>query len=238
MTDRRYDDDESREIFDAASRAGGTSEPGTGLTVGSGFTLAELQEIGVEAGMDPGRIAEAARALDLRPAAAPPARRLLGVPVGVARTVELPATFDEDDWNRLVVDLRQTFDARGKIRVEGAFRAWSNGNLQALVEPTDEGFQLRLRTLKRSATQSAALAGAGLVFAVFLTMALLAKGELDAKWIAPAFIALLSAGNFAAQMIQLPGWAHTRERQMEEVAARALLRAGAKAEDDDGEEER
>ena len=230
MTDRRYDDDESRRIFDAASRSPGTAEPGTGLAAGTGFTLSELQEIGAEAGMDPGRIAEAARALDLRPAAAPPARRLLGVPVGVGRTVELPATFDEDDWNRLVVDLRQTFDARGKIRVDGPFREWSNGNLQALVEPTDEGFQLRLRTLKRSATQSAALAVAGVVFAAFLSLVMLGKGDLDAKWIAPAFIAFLSAGNFAAQMIQLPGWARTRERQMEEVAARALLRAGAKDE--------
>jgi len=44
-----------------------------------------------------------------------------------------------------------TFDARGTIRSEGDFRQWTNGNLQALLEPTDAGHRLRLKTVKGQA---------------------------------------------------------------------------------------
>jgi len=230
MTDRRYDEEETRRIFDEASRSPGlAAERSSTPSGGTGFTLAELEEIGAEAGIEPARIAAAARALDTRGAGVPAkVRRLVGLPVGVSRTVDLPASFDEDDWNRLVVDLRETFDARGNIRIEGAFRAWNNGNLQAMVEPTDEGYQLRLGTVKGNAYQGLALGVAGLVFAVFLTLALSMKGNLDVKWIVPAFFGLISAGSIVVTAGQLPGWAATRERQIEEVAARALLRAGKK----------
>lgn len=234
MTDRRYDEEETRRIFDEASRSPGLPAERSAAPVdGPGFTLAELQDIGAEAGIEPARIAAAARALDTRGSSVPAKiRRAAGLPVGVSRSVDLPASFDEDDWNRLVVDLRETFDARGTIRVEGAFRAWNNGNLQALVEPTDEGYQLRLTTRKGNAPQTAALGAFGLVFAVFMTLALSMKGSLDTKWIVPAFIALMSTVGLLGTAIQLPGWAATRERQMEEVAARALLRAAKKEEVD------
>jgi hypothetical protein len=233
MPDRRYDDDEARRIFDEASRAHGALEAGSaGLPSRSGFTLAELQEIGTEVGIDPERIARAAHAVARRPEiVAGPVRRLVGMPVGVSRTVELGPDFDDDDWNRLVVDLRTTFDMRGKIQVEGAFREWTVGRLQALVEPTGDGYQLRLSTFKESAPAGLVLSALGMVFALFLTVVLSSKGDLDVKWVVPAFFALVSVGGLVGQMVYLPGWARTRERQMEAVAERALLRAAEKERD-------
>ena len=234
MADRHYDDDEAREIFDEASRSPGTPEGrSAAMTSGSGFTLAELQEIGAEAGIDPLRIAQAARSLQYRPEIVPgPVRRMAGLPVGVSRTVDLGPSFDDADWNRLVVDLRDTFDARGTIHVQGGFREWTNGNLQALVEPTGDGFQLRLRTRKETAWATLGLSLVGLVFSVFLTLVLLNKGELDVKWVVPAFFALMSVGGVVSQMVQLPAWARTREQQMEAVARRALLGVAEEEQDD------
>src|SRR6185369_2512687 len=57
----------------------------------------------------------------------------------------------EDEWDRLVVDLRETFDARGTIRSDGSLKQWTNGNLQALLEPTATGHRLRLRTVMGAA---------------------------------------------------------------------------------------
>ena len=69
----------------------------------------------------------------------------------MGRTVELPRALTDQERNRLVIDLRETFDAKGKIRDEGAFKQWTNSNLQALLEPTETGQRLRLRTVKGDA---------------------------------------------------------------------------------------
>jgi hypothetical protein len=45
------------------------------------------------------------------------------------------------------LDLREIFKARGAIRYDGPFRQWTNGNLQALLEPTQNGHRLRLQTV-------------------------------------------------------------------------------------------
>jgi hypothetical protein len=225
MAERRYDEDETRTIFDQASRVPSRREDGAPLPGAHGFTLAELQEIGAEAGLDEDRIAEAARALDSAPGAPPPARRLAGLPIGVSRAVVLGPVFDEDDWNHLVVDLRETFNARGRIRVQGAFREWNNGNLQALVEPTDEGFRLQLRTVKGSAYGALWMGIGAVVLALFMMVAFAVQGQLGEEWTSAVLLGALGIGSIGVSALQLPAWARTREQQMEEVSARALLRA-------------
>lgn len=235
MPGRRYDEEETRRIFDEASRAPALPGGASDVRAPEGFTLAELQEIGVEAGLDPDRIARAARRLDVDAGTAASVRRVAGVPIGVSRTVHLPGDFDEADWNRLVVDLRETFGARGRIRTEGAFRAWSNGNLQALVEPTDEGYRLRLRTVKGSARQLFTVGAMGLGMAVLLLVVFALSGRLwsdPEAWTGPLFLGLMGAGAVGVTALRLPPWARTRARQMEEVAARALLRAAERERDE------
>lgn len=62
MTERRYGDEEVREIFSLATM-GGAQERHLPAESG-GLTLDDLQRIGREAGIDPARVAQAAEKLD------------------------------------------------------------------------------------------------------------------------------------------------------------------------------
>jgi hypothetical protein len=121
----------------------------------------------------------------------------------------------------LVVDLRETFDARGVVRAEGSLRQWTNGNLQALLEPTAGGSRLRLRTLNGNARMYMAV-GAGFLAAtagVLITNAATlgwSTALLDKVW----FPLVMAAGLFALGALRLPAWARLRRKQMEGVASR------------------
>jgi hypothetical protein len=218
MTERRYTEDEVAAIFERATEAQQTSRHQ--VSSGTGMTLAELQEIGREVGIAPATIANAALALDQ--GGQPAARRFLGLPIGVGRTIELGRRLTDEEWERLVVDLRETFDARGTVRSDGSFRQWTNGNLQALLEPTPSGDRLRMRTMRG---QSRAMMTAGLgVFGmglVTMLVAFLSNGAADAA--AVSILSLSGLGMFGLGALRLPGWAKIRSRQMEGVASRLAL---------------
>jgi hypothetical protein len=216
MTERRYSEEEVAEIF---RRAVATQHEGTLVPLGSrdGLTLGALQEIGRDVGLPGELIAHAAKSLDS--GGRPSVRRFAGLPIGVGRTVELERRLTEAEWERLVVDLRQTFDARGRLRQEGAFRQWSNGNLQALLEPTGNAEQLRLRTTNGSAR---AWMTGGLVLLGVAAVSLLGLGgaSLAESGSKAAMLAALGVGAFGVGALRLPGWARLRLRQMEEISAR------------------
>ena len=75
--ERKYGDEEVEEIFDLAASRGELGRPH--VSDEGGLTLAELQEVGLEVGMEPGRIAEAALAVDARREVLP-RRTYMGVP--------------------------------------------------------------------------------------------------------------------------------------------------------------
>ena len=219
MTDRRYSEEEVAAIFERAAEAQQTAR--RQLPPGEGMTLADLQAIGREVGIPPELVSQAARSIDRVEASA--SRRLLGFPIGVGRTVELDRHLSDAEWERLVVDLRQTFDARGRVSTEGRFRQWTNGNLQVLVEPTPTGDQIRMRTLNGNARTfmgtGAGLLGLGAILALVSTI-----GGLDAHALRGlAFLSTMGVGMFSIGALRLPGWASLRRRQMEGVAARLTL---------------
>ena len=117
--ERRYQEDEVREIFEAAARA--RDAEGVAHPSRDGLTLAQLQEIGRDVGLSPARIAEAATALDLHRGARPRGTHL-AMPVSVGMTVPLPRALDDHEWSLLVAELRQTFRARGQDRSSGSGR--------------------------------------------------------------------------------------------------------------------
>ncbi len=223
MDERRYADDEVAEILEAAAQAFGPG--GRGLAREQGLSLAELQAIGAEVGIAPERIAQAALALDLRGAAAP-RRTHLGLPVSVGRTVDLPRAPTDREWETLVAELRQTFGAHGKDRSSGGLRAWTNGNLRAYVEPTDEGHRLRLGTTKGDGEALGRMGVAG-VLGGLLMLAFLSLTAVEGAGMG-LFIALMGVLVLAANAVRLPRWAAEREAQMEYIAtrARALIPAG------------
>ncbi|MDH3206003.1 MAG: hypothetical protein OEO79_05290 [Gemmatimonadota bacterium] len=215
--EKRYGDEEVKEIFDLASRPGqvGRSEP----VDGSGLTLAELQDVGREVGLEPARIAEAAAALERRPAVLPQ-KRLLGQPISVGRVVELPRAPTDHEWDLLVAELRATFGAKGKVTSSGGLREWSNSNLHAYIEPTETGYRLRLGTTKGTAIALRNAGTMGILFAVALTIVLALDGRMD-ELAGPLFLALAGGAALVSNLLTLPPWVRERERQMDYVAGRA-----------------
>lgn len=118
MSDRRYNEKEVAEIFRSASE--GLPAPQQPISREPGLTLTDLQSIGRDVGIAPDAVAQAAGALDVRRGSAQ--RKFLGLPIGVSRTVDLHRRLTDEEWERLVVQLREVFDAYGKIRVEGSSR--------------------------------------------------------------------------------------------------------------------
>lgn len=223
MSERRYDEAEVAAIFERAAEAS-PSGPRQ-ASPADGLTLAELQAIGREVGIAPESIALAARTVGLEAPAAP--RRFLGLPIGVARTVQLDRRLSAEEWERIVVDLRETFNARGSVRSQGSLRQWTNGNLQALLEPTATGDRIRLRTTKGDA-MGRLVAGLGMVAVSATTiLATVAQGGVGAAGTLAGMglLGVAGAGMFASTALRLPRWADRRERQMEEVAARVALAA-------------
>lgn len=216
MTDRRYDDDEVAAIFQKAAE-GPQSAPLQSARE-EGMTLAELQDIGREVGISPEAVASAARSLESRPRAV--ARSFLGLPIGVERTVVLDRRLTEAEWERLVVEFREVFNARGSVKSDGSFRQWTNGNLQALLEPTANGHRLRLSTVKDSVRLSMAAGGAMLGVSAVMAIAAVAAGNFGALAPQVAMLSLLGSGAIANGALRLPGWARLRGRQMDAITAR------------------
>ncbi|MBM4185292.1 MAG: hypothetical protein FJ207_13910 [Gemmatimonadetes bacterium] len=221
MSERRYSEEEIARIFERATEAQKSSLPAASS---DGLTLREIQDVGRDVGLPPELVEQAARSLDMTPQVH--AKMVVGLPVGVGRTVELGRTLTDAEWHRLVVDLRETFDARGRLSEDGPFKQWTNGNLQALLEPSGSGQRLRLKSLKGNAMglMSAGLGMTG-ISATLLTVFYLRAVPFDGDGFWTLFVtglAMLVAGAF-----QVPGWARERSRQMEEIIERLSVRLSA-----------
>ena len=221
MADRRFNEAEVAAIFEKAAESQQTGQHQ--LPAGEGMTLAELQAIGREVGIPPEQMALAAKAIEL--GGRPTSRRFLGLPVGVGLTVDLERQLSAEEWERVVADLRATFDARGTLRNDGSLHQWANGNLHAFLEPGANGHRLRMRTSKGDAP---GLIGGGLAMLgsawVTLMIAVLQGPINDVGFLAA--IGALAAGGAAmigSVAFRLPGWARLRKRQMQDVAARTAL---------------
>lgn len=216
--ERRFSEEEVAEILQhaASPEAAGSRTPGADR---DGMTLAELQDIGSEVGIEPARIAAAAAAVANR-AFAPAPRRLLGAPRSVLRTVPIPRPLDDDEWTRLVVDLREAFGAQGQLRQHGMLRSWRNGNLQVHVEPDGDRYRIRMRTFRGDARVRIGV-GLGLVFTSVAVV--LSKVFGGAQW----DNLIIGAGLGVGGLVQLGStrallkrWAAERAVQMEGLAQR------------------
>ena len=227
MSERRYNEEEVAAIFERAAEAQAQQSTPSQLRSGAGMTLTDLQEIGREVGISREQLAEAAKAIEL--GGRQTSREFLGLPVGVGLTLDLGRRLSDDEWERFVADLRETFDARGTIRSEGSLRQWANGNLHAYLEPSVSGHRIRLRTLKGDARGMiiGGLAMFGFAATSFVAAAL--QGALgDIGFLtSQATLGAAGAAMFGLGALRLPRWARLRRRQMEEVAARIAVVAGS-----------
>ena len=109
------------------------------------------------------------------------------------------------------------------VRADGSLRQWTNGNLQVLLEPTATGHRLRLRTVMGGATgaMTAGLGILGVTAAVVIASAV--TGHVAEALGGMGSLMGVGAALFAVGAVRLPGWARTRRRQMEGVAARLAM---------------
>lgn len=213
MPERRYTDQEVQRILNTAA------ESEAALTAGSaaeGMTLAEIQHIAAEAGLNASAVSAAAVAVDRAPV--PVNRRMLGLPLGVGQTVSLPRDLDDADWRRLVAFLRDTFEAQGQETQVAGRREWRNGNLRVSVESLGDSALLQMRTRKGGA-QSLIGTGLSMVLGTGVVAAITALTGADTQavyWMMPM---VFGGGAMAATgAAQLPSWSSKRRAQFEKVA--------------------
>lgn len=220
MAERRYNEDEVAEIFERAAHAQQGEQ--RQLPAREGMTLAELQEIGGQVGIPADLVAHAASALDR---VEPASRKLLGFPIGVGHVVDLGRKLTDEEWERFVVVLRDTFDARGSVRYDGPFRQWTNGNLQALLEPTETGHRIRFRTTNGSARawMTGGIGLLGLAGAVFTAILITGRGDAGGL----TSLVFIGLGLFGVGALRLPSWARRRRRQMEALAEQLRITGGS-----------
>ena len=238
--ERRFNDDEIATILeqatvnqqfeqDLAESSSGANVPSSasprGLSPGEGLTLTQLQEIGTEVGIDPAFLARAAASLERGDNVPTRRQRWLGLPIGVSRTIDFGRRIDDNEWERIVVMLRETFEARGRLKAEGSFRQWTNGNLQALLEPTSTGHRLRLSTRKGDVKGMVAI-GIGLLGAAVGTLLMSVSGDPSVALAGPALLGVSGIASILSTSIRLPSWSKTRASQMEQIANRAARITG------------
>lgn len=220
-TKRRFTEKEIAQIFEDATRS--QNEEGEQQGTLDGLSLDELKQIGASTGIDPKHIIRAAAALTKQPTRFP-VRQHLGIPIGVSRSILLEDTFSDSDWEKLVIDLRKTFKARGKTRQEGNIREWWNGNLHAYVEPTSKGFELRLETKKQNML-GLLYAGVAYIFVsivMLIAMSSQADIRLSYAFLMSGLFMITGIGMATSVIATQPRWASKRERQMEAICKRAV----------------
>lgn len=219
MAERRYGDEEVREIFSLAT-TGGMRDPSLPGDSG-GLTLNELQRIGAEAGIEPARVAHAAETLAARERSAP-VRRFLGLPIGLSRVVPLPRAPTDREWEQLISQFRTTFGTPGQTTTSGGLREWSQGDMHIAVEPTEHGEQLRLSARNEAGV---ALNGLGIVtggMSLLMGATVAAAGKLDKALVVLAMFGGIALPAFGANLVRSPRWARERTRQMEAIAEHAV----------------
>ena len=223
--DRRFDEAEIARILELASREAvrlteGQSDD-TNDASPRGLTLAQLQQVGAEAGIPADALARAAAAVVRGDATPTTIRQALGIPYAVSRTIDLGRPVSDMAWDRTVVHLRELFEARGQVIREGSLREWRNGNLRAVLEPTPRGHRLRLTTRRDYGGMPAlrllavVLAGAAAALGVWLDTP-------QASALAGVAFAIGGVSLFR-NLVALPAWARLRARQFQalgpEIAA-------------------
>jgi len=216
--ERRYQDDEIRQILDLA--IGQEDSPAPALPPVDGLTLLQLQEVGREVGLPPDRITQAVALFEAR-AESVPRGTTLGLPTSIGRVVPLPRSPSDREWELLIAELRTTFGGKGEVTSHGGLREWTLGTLHAFIEPTETGHRLRL-TDSSAAVGGIVVGGSLLAFAAMIFVVLLGMDDPGYRFVVPAFFALIGGGFVAGSTMLLPRWAREQERRMEQISKHAV----------------
>ncbi|TVR64349.1 MAG: hypothetical protein EA422_06380 [Gemmatimonadales bacterium] len=234
MDERTYTDDEVRQILTAATEPLPSSSKLEGedvdMSVGNvrrrtappqGFTLSELREIGVEAGIDPERIALAAFELNVPPEETVLERDVVGLPRRMSRKIPLSSPFQGEGWERVVVLLRERFGGPGELSTEGSLQTWRHENVSVLQEPdpVGPGWRLRVEVEPGDAGEWLDIAGMlSLVGLIGVPVGLFTDARDILALIGAILLVVSAAGAAWLAVVTLPRWNRRTESELKTLA--------------------
>ncbi len=222
-TERRYNEQEIADIFRKASSAQKKSEHGSET---EGLTLAEIEQIGIEAGLSPELIASAAASLD-KSVVKPETVTCLGIPISVGRTVTLASELTDNQWRRLVSDLHDTFGITGRTSENGMMRIWEGENMEVVVEPAGTGHRIRIKRLHENLRNGLYGGSIFIAMGLFFLMIVAAKGDFFTfKSIAVSMFALAGSGALGVSAFQLDQWRKDQENRLDGIVSRISNQPG------------
>ena len=214
--DRSFSEDQARAIFArAAERQHATEMRGEGLT------LAELQEIGQAAGLDPAHVNAAVRevtngGIETEHVA------VWGVDVTPRATRVLPGPLTDQAWAQMIGRARATFETTGVASTIGATREWRGTNeqgavstLQLTAEPTDGGTRLTLESSRAKEARDIRRTPAYAAVAAVALAVFLAVGDFPAHYpfLIPALILAANLLMGVGLRAHLARWSRTHQGQ-------------------------
>jgi hypothetical protein len=228
---RRYGDAETEAILRRAAelQASGPAAPRTD----HGLTLAELEGIAREAGLDPVLIRQAAREID-RPAGARPAP-FLGAPTRVIAERVLQGELSEELWESMVEEIQRTVGNPGHVSKVGRTRTWlvlgpiGAPSLRAVtITAVSQDGQTTIRAEEPIVHLAGALfggimgglGGGGLGAAIGIGI-----GVFNSSAVGVGLAAALLAGSYGLARTIFTRIASSRQRSMEELLDRLASQA-------------
>lgn len=221
-TEKKYNEKEIAAIFKQAAEDFEVAQQN--VSSGEGLTLSEIEEIAKEVGITPEFISRAAAKVDARHSPSGE-KKLVGLPIEVKRVVTVPGGFGDSDWDRLVVDLHDTFGVIGSTKEDGRVRTWTSENMHVRLEPAGSDYRLRIEKTNSIAAISMVMGGIFVFMSLMFMAILMTKGrfmtQMDDTLIGFILAAIgLGAGGFSAR--RLPGWHKTESERMDDIIARTL----------------
>lgn len=119
-SERRFDD---REVGLIIHRAAELQQTEVARTDSAGMSLAELEQVAREAGLDPALVRRAAREIDEPPP--PRAPRLTGAPMRIVLERSFDGELSIDDYEPLVGEIRRSIGEPGQVSVLGRTMSWT-----------------------------------------------------------------------------------------------------------------
>ena len=222
---RRYSEQEIEAIFKYAASAQELASQHQ--SDGQGLSLEELQKIGEGTGISPEFIAQAAAVLD-GGGGSYIVESLFGFPLMMTKHIPLPGKMDDEDWERLVVDLRELFGMEGVLSQEGSFRKCVMGDMAVHVEPTNSGHRVRIVVgEQKKGANDLGLGFGSIMFLVSLIFWFQAffLGKMTPAVVWPGIILLLVSLAPLVPLLFSHGWAAKHKLQIEKIVYRIKERA-------------
>lgn len=212
----RFTEDDVRRIFARAAERQHADEPGP-----PGLSLAELQEIGRSAGLDPAQIAAAVA--EVRGGVETPEATFWGVDLTPRASRVLPGEMTEEAWTQMVARLRRTFKVKGVATEVGRTREWTGtnsqgglSNLHVVAESVEGGTRVTLETSRAKEGKEMWAVPATFGVISLLLGILFAVGDFEpGLWMLPALFLVLGAVGTLGGRIALARWSDKRDRQFD-----------------------